>query len=95
MINEIRQRMSLGKDIPDCLVKTMLTVCRDENLDDVDMAILASAFMIGGVETVRKSCILYDDVLLVLTLDRARPSCNGSQHLSRHTPKSSAAPRKS
>jgi cytochrome P450 len=55
MINEIRQRMSLGKHIPDCLVKTMLTVYQDENLDDVDMAMLASAFMIGGVETVRQS----------------------------------------
>lgn len=36
---------------PDCLAKTMLSLREVENLDDTDMAIMASAFMIGGVET--------------------------------------------
>lgn len=75
MINDIRRRMGLGQEVPDCLAKTLLTVCKEENLDDVDMAMLASAFMIGGVETVRQPFILYDEVffLLDLTLDRVRP----------------------
>ena len=36
----------------DCLAKSMVQMRKAENLDDLDMAILASAFMIGGVETV-------------------------------------------
>ncbi|KAE8316489.1 cytochrome P450 [Aspergillus transmontanensis] len=39
------------KVVVDCLAKTMIEVRDKEDLDDLDMAILASAFMIGGVET--------------------------------------------
>lgn len=52
MIKEIEARLKLGEDVPDCLVKTMLQSQKEENLDFLDMAILCSAFMIGGVETV-------------------------------------------
>jgi hypothetical protein len=47
--------MEIGITVPDCLAKTMLDTKEEENLDHLDMAILASAFMIGGVETVRSN----------------------------------------
>lgn len=52
MIKDIDRKIRLGDDVPDSLAKTMLLIRDDEELDDLDMAILASAFMIGGVETV-------------------------------------------
>ncbi|KAI1128352.1 cytochrome P450 [Nemania abortiva] len=51
MIFDIKRQIHLGRDVPDCLAKTMLSIQEEEELDDLDMAILASAFMIGGVET--------------------------------------------
>ncbi|ROV91045.1 hypothetical protein VMCG_09608 [Cytospora schulzeri] len=51
LINDTEQRMSRGEDVPECLSKTMLKARDEEQLDDLDMAITASAFMIGGVET--------------------------------------------
>ncbi len=53
LIKKIEVELNSGGDVNDCLVKLMLQVRKDQNLDDLDMAILASAFMIGGVETVR------------------------------------------
>ena len=52
MIKDIERRMRAGEEVPDCLAKTMIELRESEGLDDLDMAILASAFMIGGVETV-------------------------------------------
>ncbi|KAI1366310.1 cytochrome P450 [Xylaria arbuscula] len=51
MIFDIDRQMHLGRDVPASLAKTMLSIRDEEELDDLDMAILASAFMIGGVET--------------------------------------------
>ncbi|TFK35002.1 cytochrome P450 [Crucibulum laeve] len=51
MVNEIDARLKRGEKVPDCLVKTMLDSREEEQLDHLDMAILCSAFMIGGVET--------------------------------------------
>ena len=51
MITSISSRLAAGLPVPDCLAKTMLQYQLSEGLDDIDMAILASAFMIGGVET--------------------------------------------
>ncbi len=53
MITNIDERMKRGEQVPDCLVKTLLLAQEEEGLDHLDMAILCSAFMIGGVETVR------------------------------------------
>jgi hypothetical protein len=53
MIKEIDEKVDGGVAVDDCLAKKMLEAREKENLDDLDMAILASAFMIGGVETVR------------------------------------------
>jgi cytochrome P450 len=51
MIKDIDRRLRAGQEVPDCLSKAVLQVREAEELDDLDMAILASAFMIGGVET--------------------------------------------
>lgn len=51
-VTEIKDKLASGKDVPDCLAKTMLEFQEKEQLDHLDMSILASAFMIGGVETV-------------------------------------------
>ncbi|KXN91381.1 3-hydroxyphenylacetate 6-hydroxylase [Leucoagaricus sp. SymC.cos] len=51
LIQEIEAKMKSDVNVPNCLVKTMLQAKDTEQLDFVDMAILCSAFMIGGVET--------------------------------------------
>ncbi|KGO75739.1 Cytochrome P450, E-class, group I [Penicillium italicum] len=51
IIKDTERKMKEGKKVVDCLAKTMIEVRHKEDLDDLDMAILASAFMIGGVET--------------------------------------------
>ena len=55
-INGIKQRLDGGAAVEDCLAKSMLQDAGEEDLDDLDMSILATAFMVGGVETVR--CVL-------------------------------------
>lgn len=52
MIRNIEQELRLGRNVPDCLSKAMIEAQKEEELGHLDMAILASAFMIGGVETV-------------------------------------------
>ncbi|RDB27130.1 hypothetical protein Hypma_004573 [Hypsizygus marmoreus] len=51
MINDIEDRLKRGEDVPDCLAKTMILTKEEEEMDHLDMSILCSAFMIGGVET--------------------------------------------
>ncbi|PYI04566.1 cytochrome P450 [Aspergillus sclerotiicarbonarius CBS 121057] len=51
LLHEIEQKMQHGVEVPDCLAKTIIEVREKESLDNLDMAMLASAFMIGGVET--------------------------------------------
>ncbi|KAI0441678.1 cytochrome P450 [Xylaria telfairii] len=62
MIFDIDRRIRLGADVPECLAKTLLAVRDEEDLDDLDMAILASAFMIDGVETFSALISSYPDV---------------------------------
>ncbi len=52
LTRKIDAELVSGESVDDCLVKSMLKVRRNQDLDDLDMAILASSFMIGGVETV-------------------------------------------
>lgn len=52
LIKDTGKKLQWGVQVNDCLAKSMLEVKEEEGLDDLDMAILASAFMIGGVETV-------------------------------------------
>ncbi|KAF5380073.1 hypothetical protein D9615_006264 [Tricholomella constricta] len=51
LLNDIEAKLNRDEAVPDCLAKTMILTKEEEQLDHVDMAILASAFMIGGVET--------------------------------------------
>ncbi|ETW78112.1 cytochrome P450 monooxygenase 69 [Heterobasidion irregulare TC 32-1] len=51
MVKDIEAQLKEGTPVPDCAAKTMVESREKEGLDDLDMAILASAFMIGGVET--------------------------------------------
>ena len=51
-ILDLDTRMKKGEHVPNCLVKTLLEARDEEALDHLDMSILCSAFMIGGVETV-------------------------------------------
>ena len=53
LINSIKQRLDGGAAVEDCLAKSMLQDAGEEDLDDLDISILATAFMVGGVETVR------------------------------------------
>lgn len=53
LLHEIDQKMQQGAEVPDCLAKTILELREKEDLDNLDRVMLASAFMIGGVETVR------------------------------------------
>ncbi|RYO47914.1 hypothetical protein AA0116_g12856 [Alternaria tenuissima] len=50
-VKRIERRMETGVQVEDCFVKTMVATRDREQLDDLDMAMLASAFMVGGVET--------------------------------------------
>jgi hypothetical protein len=54
LVKNVENRIQRGVPMNDCLAKTLAEVRKKEELDDKDMAILASAFMIGGVETVRQ-----------------------------------------
>ncbi|XDG05531.1 hypothetical protein ABKA04_005146 [Annulohypoxylon sp. FPYF3050] len=50
-VKEIESKVKRGEPVNDCLAKTLAEVRDEEELDDLDMAIMASAFLIGGVET--------------------------------------------
>ncbi|KAI0570369.1 cytochrome P450 [Pyrenophora tritici-repentis] len=50
-VKRIENRMDNHEHVEDCLAKTMVATKDREQLDYLDMAMLASAFMVGGVET--------------------------------------------
>lgn len=78
MIKDIEKRMADGEIVVNCLAKTMIETRVEEELDDLDMAILASAFMIGGVETVSVQ-LMYNEASPSTDLsDRLHRSCSGS-----------------
>lgn len=53
LVKGVEQKVKRGEPVEDCLAKTLAQIRDEEQLDDLDMAIMASAFLIGGVETVR------------------------------------------
>ena len=55
MILETDERLKRGEHVPDCLVKTLLKLREEEELNHLDMSMLSCAFMIGGVETVSQA----------------------------------------
>jgi cytochrome P450 len=50
-VKRIERDMENNVGVRDCLVKNMITRRDTDQLDDLDKAMLASAFMVGGVET--------------------------------------------
>ena len=56
MIKQIELRLDDNLSVQDCLAKSMLKSKNNEDMGHLDMTMLASAFMIGGVETVGPSC---------------------------------------
>lgn len=52
MVKTIEQNLKDGVLVEECLAKTMLQCREKEGLDDLDIYLLASAFMIAGVESV-------------------------------------------
>lgn len=78
LINEIELKLNGGEDVDDCLVKSMLQAREDQNLDYLDMTILASAFMIGGVETVSPADNFIKTKSDKFYFLRRQPSCSGS-----------------
>ncbi|THH32711.1 hypothetical protein EUX98_g1430 [Antrodiella citrinella] len=51
LIRNIDAKMKQGACVSHCLTKTMLEIREKEGLDELDMTMLASAFMVAGVET--------------------------------------------
>ncbi|OJJ06278.1 hypothetical protein ASPVEDRAFT_55955 [Aspergillus versicolor CBS 583.65] len=51
LLTEIDQKLQQGVDVPRCLARSLVECREKEDLDDLDAAMLVSAFMIGGVET--------------------------------------------
>ncbi len=52
LLTEIDQKLQQGVDVPKCLARALVECRENEDLDDLGAAMLVSAFMIGGVETV-------------------------------------------
>ena len=59
MIARVKARMEAGEDVPDCVVKTLILIQEQENLDWDDMCMLSAAFTIGGVHSVRPNFIQF------------------------------------
>ncbi|KAH8434875.1 cytochrome P450 [Aspergillus melleus] len=49
-LKNVEKQMEEGKAVPNCLGRTMVEVRDKEQLDELDMTMLASAFMLAGVE---------------------------------------------
>ncbi|GMF73055.1 unnamed protein product [Aspergillus oryzae] len=69
--------MKEGKKVVlDCLAKTMVEMRDKEDLDDPDMAILASTFMIGGAETEELDLVVGRDHLPGIEDEQNLPYCH-------------------
>jgi Cytochrome P450 len=83
LIESTYEKMQAGVEVKDCLVKTMLLTREKESLDELDMAMLATAFTIGAVETVTKpSSVSFRS----LTHYRPLPLYSGLPRRYLHTP---------
>lgn len=69
-IFSVDAKMRAGISVPSCLAETMLQTREREQLDNLDMAILASAFMIGDVKTTA-SIMQWFSALIRLSRDTA------------------------
>jgi len=70
-INDLDRKIQSGEQVEESLSSHMLSVRKEEDLDHLDMSILTSAFMIGGVETVSSLIVYHEGVCTNTTrLDR-------------------------
>ena len=51
LVGCIERQMRAGVQVADCLAKAMVLTREQERLDDLDVAMLSAAFMVGDVET--------------------------------------------
>ncbi|KAF4582650.1 hypothetical protein EYR40_002573 [Pleurotus pulmonarius] len=51
MINQVKERIDSGEEVPDCLVKTLLNCQHEEELSWKDMCFIVIAFTTGGVHS--------------------------------------------
>ncbi|KAF7416426.1 hypothetical protein PC9H_002692 [Pleurotus ostreatus] len=51
MINQVKDRIDAGEEVPDCLVKTLLQCQHEEELSWKDMCFIVIAFTTGGVHS--------------------------------------------
>lgn len=54
MYLNVKDRVTRGDAVPDCLVKTLIDTAEKEKLDWEDTCMLAAAFTLGGVHSVRR-----------------------------------------
>ncbi|OJJ56443.1 hypothetical protein ASPSYDRAFT_80312 [Aspergillus sydowii CBS 593.65] len=52
LLTEIDQKLQRGVDVPKCLARDLVECREKEDLDDLDAAMLVSAFMIGGTAAI-------------------------------------------
>lgn len=50
LIQDMTARMKAGEHVPDCFTKKLLGIKEEEQLDDLDVIFLSTAFMITGVD---------------------------------------------
>ena len=88
-IEDLKRRIEAGEDVPDCLAKNLLSVQKEEGLDDLDVTFLCCAFLIGGVESVSHTsfpCYHYSRFSHHHGfLTRALQCCSGSSRSYPHT----------
>lgn len=51
LVRDVEREMKAGEEVEECLAKTLLEVQDEEKLTDLDIDLLVSTFLIGGVET--------------------------------------------
>lgn len=77
MINIVKDRMTAGENVPNCLVKSLLEYEEEEQLSWTDMCLLTTAFATGGSHSVSEICSSYPITANKMVF-RHRAQSNGS-----------------
>ncbi|KAG7092973.1 hypothetical protein E1B28_009274 [Marasmius oreades] len=51
MVKDMERKTQRGEPVPECLAKTLIQVREQEGLDDLDIHMLVSAFLLGGLDS--------------------------------------------
>ncbi|KAL0061369.1 hypothetical protein AAF712_011827 [Marasmius tenuissimus] len=51
IVKDLEDRITRSENVPDCLAKTLIQAKEKESLDDLDISMLVSAFMLGGLDS--------------------------------------------